>query len=214
MMFIRLLRILADIEEKLKSNLPVSVLTDFYTSGKQKMQDYLEQFDDFGSGGLDWLGDRTAQYYAEGKDLDEAVYLASVEFVLGNERYKEVIATPWFDVISILIRQAVGYTDRDGSGQFSQPPSNMPYLQKMQLAENEQELIRQVISGLEDAEELFVENAARAYFRDFEGLEDAVEIEKNLEPDVEPDVEKEDDVDPDFIQEPSDYSGRYANALA
>jgi len=211
-MFIRLLRILAEIEKELKSDLPVSIINDFYTAGKQQMQEYLGQFE-MGSDGLDWLGDRISKYFADSNDLDEAVHLASIDFVTDNERYKEILDTPWFDAISIAIRKAVGYTDLDESGRFSQPPLNMPHLQKMQLGENEHELIRQVINGLEDAEEIFVEDAARAYFREFEGLVDVVE-NTPVEKQQGPDVEKEDDISvPDFIQEPSDYSGRYANAL-
>lgn len=206
-MLIRLMRILAGIEEELKSDLPVSVVNEFYTAGKQQMQEYLGQFE-IGSDGLDWLGDRISRY-AESADLDEAVHLAAIDFVTANERYKEVLDTPWFDAISIAIRRAVGYTDLDESGRFTQPPLNMPHLQKMQLVENEHELIRQLINGLEDAEELFVEDAARAYFKDFGGQEDAVAIpvEKEQEP-IADDISA-----PDFIQEPSDYSGRYANAL-
>lgn len=206
-MLIRLMRILAGIEEELKSDLPVSVVNEFYTAGKQQMQEYLGQFE-IGSDGLDWLGDRISRY-AESADLDEAVHLAAIDFVTANERYKEVLDTPWFDAISIAIRRAVGYTDLDESGRFTQPPLNMPHLQKMQLVENEHELIRQLINGLEDAEELYVEDAARAYFKDFGGQEDAVAIpvEEEQEP-IADDISA-----PDFIQEPSDYSGRYANAL-
>lgn len=211
-MFIRLLRILANIEEEIKSNVPVSVVNDFYTAGKQQMQEYLGQFE-MGPDGLDWLGDRISKYFADSGDLDEAVHLASIDFVTDNERYKELIDTPWFEEIAIAVRKAVGYRDLDESGQFRQPPLNMPHLEKIQLAKNEQELMQQVINGLEDAEEIFVEDAARAYFREFEGRVDVVE-NTPVEKQQEPDVEKEDDISvPDFIQEPSDYSGRYANAL-
>ena len=154
-MFIRLLRILANIEDELRSDLPAAVMNDFYSAGKQKMQEYLEQFE-VGSEGLDWIGDRIGQYYAEGKDISEAAQLAAIDFVTATERYKEVIATPWFEEIAAAIRKAVGYRDLDESGRFSQPPLNTPHLHKMQMAKNEQELMKWVINGLVDAEEIFV----------------------------------------------------------
>lgn len=184
----------------------MAVLGAFYSMGLEKMREYLSQFE-VDAETLDDLADLVQKFYSRGDNLDDAAERAAIYWVDQNAHWKDVAASPWFDEMQALVRQSVGYVDVDGSNQFNNLPANLPYLQKQQIVVNEQELKQAILDGLENMEVVFLEDAIRAYFREYQ--EDYVEPEPKQE--TKPEVEQG---LIDFIQEPEDaYSGRFAHAV-
>lgn len=210
-MFIRILRILAQLEKEIRPDLPTAVLGGFYRRGLEKMREYLSQFE-VDAEALDNLADLVQKFYSEGDSLDDAAERAAVYYVDMNMHWKDVAESQWFDDIQALVRQSAGYVDPGGSGQFSNLPANLTYLQKQQIAANEQEIKQAILDGLETAEVTFLEDAIRSYFREYSEGYAEPEPKQETKPEVEEVEEKEEVVD--FIQEPEDaYSGRFAHAV-
>jgi len=203
--------------------MPDTIRGGFYEKGLEKMRKYLAdvEVDDYT---LDMLVDNIDKHFTSHPmsdyhwtsmrwdDIEDALVFVVDDWVEKNAHWKDVAATPWFEEISALIRQIVGYVDIDGSNEFRNLPANLPYLQKGQILANESDLIEHVMDGLRDAEEQFLEDAVRGFLQEFqEGYAEKPE-EKPQQQEVQ--KEDEDTRDSDFlIDEPADYSGRFAHAV-
>jgi hypothetical protein len=218
-MTLRILHVLAALEEEIRPDIPDTIRGGFYEKGLEKMRKYLVdvEVDDYT---LDTLVDNLDKHFTHNSmpdyrwtsmrwdDIEDALVFVVDDWVEKNAHWKDVAATPWFEEISALIRQIVGYVD-DGSNEFRSLPANLPYLQKGQIIANESDLIEHVLDGLRAAEEQFLEDAVRGFLREFqEGY-----VEKPEEQKQEVQKEDEDTSGSDFLDEPADYSGRFAHAV-
>lgn len=193
--------------------MPAPVAYNFYNMGVEKMQEYLQDTI-LDNDAIDMLGDLVVKYSAAGEDLDTAAEHAAMRLVEMNAHWRDIADSPWFEEIKKTIRQAVGYTDADGSGEFKNLPANLKHLQKEQLLKNEEFLMEQVLDGLWVAETTFLEDGIRGFFREFD--ENYVEKPKQVQPEVVEEEEQKEEQEDTMLtfEEPADYSGRFAHAVA
>lgn len=221
-MIIRLRRIMAELEQEMAPSVPVELLDEFYNIGQAKMQEYLRDVE-MDSLGLELLWDRVVDFYSQGYGMDDSAAFAAEQFAHENAHYNDLLDTPWFKQVTNKIKLAVGYVDPSGSGRKVYMPAGLPPMQRKQIENNAAALTDQLVAGLEDTEINFVEEALRAHFKDFPAVPEketpAVEEPKKPQqvrkPKVEevPEVEMDDDADlAVLLEEPADYSGRYAHA--
>lgn len=208
-MILRILHVLAQVAEAMRTDLPPAVVSNFAQMGRAQMREYLKDvtLDD---NAMDMLGDLIAKYYGEGMSLDDSVFEASIALSDNARHWEDVAATPWYDEIKTTIRQVVGYIDNDGSGNYENLPAGLTFLQKEQLRINEEHLQRAVLEAMAAEESYFLEAAAREYFREFQEDYVAPQRPETLS------VEDEETSSPDsdfLVEEPADYSGRFAHAV-